>query len=42
MFIALLRFGGSLAPDHIRSVSLNNRPCQVRPTRFNINPNGPI
>ena len=30
--IGLSCFGGLLAPDHIKSVSVNNRPCQVRPT----------
>ena len=32
MFIRLLRFGGSLASDCINCASLNNQPCQARPT----------
>ena len=48
MFIGSLRvctqvsFGGPLTPNNkelITCVTLNNRPCQVRPTIVNINSN---
>ena len=47
MFFGLLgtctgNFDGSLASnskEHIKCISLNNRPCQARPTLVNINSN---
>ena len=42
MLIKLLSFGGSLAFDRIKCVSLNIWPCQARVTIDNLNSNAPL
>ena len=32
IFVGFLGFGGSLVSDRTKCLSLNNRPCQARPT----------
>ena len=42
MFSGLLSFGGSLASDNAKCVSLNNQSCETRPALFNINSKKPL
>ena len=42
-----LAFGGSFAcvaevSDRLKGVSLNNQPCQIRPTHIDVNSNEPL
>ena len=38
MFIVLLNFSKSLARDQTKCLFLNDEPCMVRPTLFDLNP----
>ena len=38
MFIILPRFSSSLARDQTKCVSLNDKPCMIRPTLIGLNP----
>ena len=42
MFSGLLSFGGSLASDKAKCVSLNNQSCETRPALFNTNSKKPL
>ena len=38
LFIVLLNFSESLARDQTKCLFLNDEPCMVRPTLFDMNP----
>ena len=39
LFLVLLSFSKSLAPDRTKCLFLNDKPCMVRPTLIDMNPN---